>query len=105
MAITRNTNKQEAKGSKWNFPSPTKAEVTRAGWCSNGSIGFDMVVNDIKISGCFYRTGEKNGKEWEMITLPQTKGANGTWYPVVFFPITNELKESIINQLKSLLGE
>lgn len=93
MAITRNTENTN------NY----NVSVTRAKWV-NDSIAFDVVVNNVNVNGCWYRTGTKDGKEWEMLSLPQYKGNDGKYYNYAFFPINrDDLKKNIISQIKQKL--
>ena len=59
-------------------------------------IGCDIEVNGIKIYGCFYKEGKKNGKEWAFVDLPKTKGKDGKYYSVVWFPMSCEF---VINNI------
>lgn len=78
--------------------------VDRVQAVKENTFAFDMTVNGIKIFGCFYRQGIKDGKEWSMITFPSHKGNNGKYYNYVMFPITKELQAEIERQMTSLLG-
>lgn len=84
-----------------------KAEVVRVHDLSKDGktcISFDMIVNGVKINGCFYREGEKEGKAYEFIALPSTKNEkDGKYYPVVSFKISDDLKKDIENQIESML--
>lgn len=80
-----------------------EVEVTRAKEIKEGKIAFDMKVNGISVYNCWYVKGEKNGKEYEIINLPQYKGSNDKYYSYVWFPISRELKEDIISQLEKLI--
>lgn len=78
-------------------------KVTRAKEFDNGSVAFDMVVNGVTIYGCWYREGEKDGKEYEIINFPSQKGKDGKYYNIAWFKIEDELKADIIAQLQKLV--
>lgn len=67
----------------------------------------DIEVNGIKIYGCFYREGVKDGKEWSLISLPSTKGqdkdGNTKYYDIVWFPISKEMVQDVAKQIESML--
>lgn len=67
------------------------------------TISFDMIVNGVKINGCFYREGEKDGKPYELISFPAEKGSDGKYYDKAFFKISDELKKDIENQIEAML--
>ena len=78
--------------------------IPRAKEVKEGVVSFDMTINGITIYGCWYKecTG-KDGKEYQIISFPQEKGADGKYYNKVWFPISNELKEVIITMLQELV--
>ena len=78
-------------------------KVTRAKEFDNGSVAFDMVVNGVTIYGCWYREGEKDGKEYEIINFPSQKGKDDKYYNIAWFKIDDELKADIIAQLQKLV--
>ena len=78
-------------------------KVTRAKEFDNGSVAFDMVVNGVTIYGCWYREGEKDGKEYEIINFPSQKGKYDKYYNIAWFKIDDELKADIIAQLQKLV--
>ena len=78
-------------------------KVTRAKEFDNGSVAFDMVVNGVTIYGCWYREGEKDGKEYEIINFPSQKGKDSKYYNIAWFKIEDELKSDIIAQLQKLV--
>ena len=101
MAI--NKDKKENKAEEIQY----KAEVKRAHDLSKDGktcISFDMIVNGVKINGCFYREGEKEGKPYEFISLPSTKNdKDGKYYPIVSFKISDDLKKDIEDQIEKML--
>lgn len=84
-----------------------KAEVKRVhDFSKDGKtcISFDMIVNGIKINGCFYREGKNDaGKEYELISFPAEKGSDGKYYEKVYFPVSDELLKDIEKQIESML--
>jgi len=78
-------------------------KVTRAKEFDNGSVAFDVVVNGVTIYGCWYREGEKDGKEYEIINFPSQEGKDGKYYNIAWFKIEDELKADIIAQLQKLV--
>ena len=78
--------------------------VTRAKEIKEGTVAFDMEVNGVKVYGCWYREGtNKDGKEYQIINLPQEKGKDGEYYSIVWFPMSKEVRENIIEQLQKLV--
>ena len=83
-----------------------KCEVVRAHDLSKDGktcISFDMIVNGVKINGCFYREGTSEKGDYEMISLPSTKGKDDKYYPIVSFKISDELKKDIEDQIEKKL--
>lgn len=102
MAIKKKTEAQTESKPKACY----NVEVTRVhDFSKDGKtiIGFDMKVNGVSISGCTYREGEKNGKEWKMISFPQRKGSDGNYYNIVWMPVSKELTEAIAFQIEQML--
>lgn len=64
---------------------------------------FDMDVNGVSVSGCTYREGEKDGKEWQMVTFPQRKGTDDNYYNIVWMPMSKELTQTIAAQIEQML--
>lgn len=76
---------------------------TRQG-SKEGTVAFDMEVNGLKVYGCWYKEGtNKDGKEYQIINLPQEKGKDGEYYSIVWFPMSKEVHENIIDQLQKLV--
>ena len=78
-------------------------KVTRAKEVKDGIVAFDMVVNGVTIYGCWYREGEKDGKEYQMISFPSQKGKDDKYYNYCWFNIDDDLKSDIIAQLQKLV--
>lgn len=78
--------------------------VTRAREVKEGTVAFDMEVNGVKIYGCWYKEGtNKDGKEYQIVNLPQEKGKDGEYYSIAWFPMSKEVRENIIDQLQKLV--
>lgn len=78
--------------------------VTRAKEIKEGTVAFDMEVNGVKIYGCWYKEGtNKNGKEYQIVNLPQEKGGDGKYYSIAWIPMSKEVRENIIEQLQKLV--
>ena len=79
-------------------------EVIRAKEIKEGTVAFDMEVNGVKIYGCWYKEGtNKDGKEYQIVNLPQEKGKDGEYYSIAWFPMSKEVREGIIDQLQKLV--
>lgn len=63
-------------------------------------VSFDMSVRGIKIYGMTLRKyTNSEGVEGDMISFPSRKGTDGKYYDYVWFPISKELREGIINKV------
>lgn len=90
----------KTKEDKRNF----ECVVTRAKEVKEGTVAFDMEVNGVKVYGCWYKEGtNKDGKEYQIVNLPQEKGKDGEYYSIVWFPMSKEVREDIIDQLQKLV--
>ena len=78
-------------------------KVTYAKEVKEGSVVFDMVVNGVTIYGCWYREGEKDGEEYQIVNFPSQKGKDDNYYNIAWFKIDDELKADIIAQLQKLV--
>lgn len=78
--------------------------VTRAKEIKEGTVSFDMEVNGVKVYGCWYKEGiNKDGKEYQIVNLPQEKGSDEKYYSIAWFPMSKEVRENIIEQLQKLV--
>lgn len=78
--------------------------VTRAKEIKEGTVSFDMEVNGVKVYGCWYKEGtSSNGKDYQIVNLPQEKGNDGKYYSIAWFPMSKEVRENIIGQLQKLV--
>lgn len=91
--------KKKAEEPKTNFD----VEVKKIKQLESGDIAFDMVANGITIYSCFYKEGEKDGKEYAFVSFPSRKGTDGKYYSHVYFKIDDDLLKDIQSQIESLL--
>ena len=80
-------------------------EVRRAGVVNDTTVGFDLTIRGIGISGFYIRIcKDKNGEEFKVISKPSKKGKDGKYYDQVFIPgFTKDIQEAIIEKVESLL--
>jgi hypothetical protein len=79
-------------------------KVVRATQFKTGNIGFDMIVNGVKIYGCIYMQGtSKNGKEYAFVNFPQRKGDNGEYYNHVYVKLSEKDEETIEKALEAMV--
>lgn len=68
------------------------------------SIAFDMEVNEVTIYGCWYREGEKDGEEWNMVNFPSRQDEkSGKYYSHAYVKLTQDQVDDIARQLENLL--
>lgn len=94
---------KDTKKFKVNSLTVLRAKQLKSSGKVSQTIAFDMEVNGIKIYGCYYLAGEKKGKEWSMIKLPEHKGSDDNYYSIVWFPISNDFVELVEEQLNELV--
>lgn len=99
MGLKKNTEQTEKKD--YEVKVLRAKDVTGKGKYTN--IACDLEVNGIKIYGCFYKEGTKDGKEWALVDLPKTKGKDDKYYSIVWFPISKELTEKIADLISFAL--
>lgn len=71
----------------------------------------DLEVNGIKIYSCVLKeiTVKKDGEKYKkgdtcfVLNLPQEKGSDGKWYDRVWFPISNKIIDSVVEQAQDML--
>ena len=86
----------------------TKARTTK----NDDIIMFDINVNGVDLKSLILKkvTVKKDGKKYKagdsayIINYASTKGNDGKYYNNYFFPISSDLQDNIIGQIKSLLG-
>lgn len=98
----RNNNKktEETKRYDWDVSVESAKEV------KEGRARFNLIINGIKVYGCWLieYTKKDTGEEAVMITFPQYKGSDDKYHDIVWAPLDTETKQKIINQVYSLLG-
>lgn len=93
MALKKNKTEEAKK------PAVTyDVTVTRAKEVKD-SYAFDMEVNGVKIYGCWL----KEGKNGNFVSFPSYKGSDGKYYSHCYFPISEELKKEIEDQIEANL--
>lgn len=106
MAIS----KKKEKAAEENKALDLKWEVTRANDLSKDdqdgcTIAFDIIINDVKIYGCFYREGkDKNGNDYTMISFPSHKGSDGKYYSYAYVKLTDEQVDAISKDIEKVLN-
>lgn len=104
MAIKKNAT-QVATGTENKAVSEIKVLKCRS--INDTTYAIDIEVNGIKIYGCFYREGVKDGREWSLVSLPQTKGKDSTgatkYYDIVWFPISKDMVKDVAKQIETMI--
>lgn len=111
MALSK---KREKKGS--GLAEFNAVKVTRCHDFGNGRIGFSAdfgihadastVTNYfVSVYNLTWIEGEKNGRAYKFVSMPQRKGSDGNYYNVCRVDISDKLLEDIENQLSKLLDE
>ena len=83
---------------KVNTKNTSNITVTRAHQFDDGSITFDMEVNEVKIYGCRL-VDVKNGK---FVSFPSRKGKDGNYYSYAFYKLTNDDTANIVAQIEAM---
>ena len=74
-------------------------EVTRATAFKNGNIGFDIVVNGVKIYGCIYVQGE----DYAFVSFPSRKADDGNYYNHAYVKFSEKDEETIEKSLEAMV--
>lgn len=72
------------------------------------AISLDLMVNGVKIYGCWYRVYEdrkKPGEEKGFISFPSRLGSDGKYYQHAWFPISEDLLEKLEKEIEKKLAE
>ena len=82
-----------------------EVKVLKAHEVKDGRVVFDIEVNGVKVYGCWYiEYKNKEGKEGTMISFPSYLGNDEkTYYNHAWFPMSADVKKSIIDQLEKML--
>lgn len=103
MAIS----KKKTEGKKQELKFFDGVKLGRVHDFGNGTIAFDATFdNMVTVYGMKYIEGtKKDGEEYSFVSFPQIKGKDGNYYNRCYLVITDELKESIIEQLTAVLND
>lgn len=96
-------NEQTEEKTNYEVEVLTAREFKPASKKIDTSIGFSMKVNGITIYNCIYNVGTSKKGDWDAINFPQVKGKDDNYYNLVWFPITQELKDEIVKQLSNMV--
>ena len=102
MALKKKSNTE--KGNNENLEL-FDAQVLRAKEYDSG-ICVDLILNGVKIYGCWYRTYEDRqhpGDEKAFIAFPSRKGNDGKYYSYAYIKISDEWLEKIEKQIEEKL--
>lgn len=107
MAIKRSAAKAaETKETKTQEHVNHMISITRAHELDNGTIMFDMSVNDVAIYGCSYKILQrKDGSgDFAKVGFPSRKGSDGKYYNNAYFFVTEDDLEKIEKGIEEKLG-
>jgi len=108
MFGTKNENTKEAKSNAWDYEIRVlAARATK----NNKIVMIDLDVNGVQIKSCMLKEAEvkadgekhKKGDIVYFVNFPSEK-VGDKYYNRVWFPLSNDNLNDIINQVKSLLG-
>lgn len=103
MAINKKAKAAEAE----NAAQDLTLEVTRVkDFSKDGStaIAFDLKVNGVTIYNCWYREGEKDGKEYSMVSFPSRKDEkSGKYYNHAYVKLSEDQVTEISKQIETML--
>lgn len=92
------------KTKKEETPKDHEIEVTRATAFKNGNIGFDMLVNDVKIYGCIYVQGKnKKGEDYAFVSFPSRKADDGNYYNHAYVKLSEKDEDTIEKALEAMV--
>ena len=105
MFNTEETKRPETKTTEW-VVKVDKVIKTK----KDDLLLVNLDVNGVLIKGCFFKevTVKKDGQKYKagdkcyMLDFPSQKNGD-KYYPVVWFPVTNEMIDNIKEQIKELL--
>lgn len=111
MALSR-TNTQNTK--KHNtLDTFQNVKVERVHDFGNGRISFnatfgmgssDDPIRLVTVYGLTWVEGEKDGKEYSFVSMPQQKAKDGNYYNHCYLTISEELKDDIASQIEEALN-
>lgn len=77
--------------------------VTRAKETDRG-IRFSMDVNGVSINGCYWREGEKNGKDYCFVAFPSYKGSDEKYYNHAYVKLSDEDLKTIESMITKIIN-
>jgi len=82
-------------------------KVTRAKQFSNNdNIGFDVIINDVKILGCILIQGENEKGEYSFVSFPSHKAEKDgetVYYPYATVKLSANDQKEIEKQIEAML--
>lgn len=101
MALKSKAQEQKQEAAKYDVKVTRAKDFTKDG---KTCVAIDMEVNGVTIYGSYYRCGtDKNGKEYSMVSFPSKKSGE-KYYNHAYFPISEEVMDSIEKQIDQLIG-
>lgn len=111
MALSKKSNTESKKDAMHPF---NYVKVRRCHDFGNGRISFDadfgihaekstVTLIYVTIFNLTWCEGEKNGKEYKFVSMPQRKGSDGNYYNICRVNISDDLLADIESQLSDLL--
>lgn len=79
-------------------------EVLRANEIKENTYGIDLVINGVKVYGCIFKQGVKDGKEWSLLDFPSRKGTDGKYYTYCWCPLDKGTLAVIEGQIAEKLN-
>lgn len=111
MALSKKSNTEHKKDTMQAF---NYVKVRRCHDFGNGRISFDadlgihaekstVTLIYVTVYNMTWCEGEKNGKEYKFVSMPQRKGSDGNYYNICRVNISDDLLADIELQLSDLL--
>ncbi len=101
MALKSKAQEQQKEEKQYDVKVTRAKDFTKDG---KTCVAIDMEVNGVTIYGSYYRCGtDKNGKEYSMVSFPSKKSGE-RYYNHAYFPISEEVMDSIEKQIDALIG-
>lgn len=102
--------KENSKATKAQDKAQEKAKVTytvevlRAKEIKDNTYGVDLIINGVKVYGCIFKQGIKDGKEWSLLDFPSRKGSDGNYYTYCWCPLDKGTLAVIEGQIAEKLN-
>lgn len=78
-------------------------KVIRAKECKNNNVMIDLEVNGVTIYGAFYVEGNKDGKDYALVSFPSRKADNGKYYHYCYIKLSSSEIDDIAKQIDTLI--